>query len=379
MSRTYATPAAIITVSILFPVLGIVTVALRFYTRKKTKSVLWIDDWLTLPALGLECVLAALLLWGATTEALGGHLPQPDDPRPNAYIFSTSEQQIRLLQIQYFADIVTVLAFGFTKLSILYFYRSIFCSRRTIRTAFHYVTMFMIALVSVWTIVFGFGTIFLCGAHPENAWGTIAVVTTECSLQVPLVEAYAISDFIMDVIIWLLPLPRIWLLNISVRQRMALGLVFLVGLLAIAASATRMAIYIAHLINPFAQSDGETLVSYLLFWTMVECGLGVIVICLPALRPMYRKIELNSFIGSFRRYLHRGSKPTTSRGIRLNSRNDSVNSISSNMNLVRPWHPGPTTTSIAVGRNAPASQHLQNTETGIQVTREIELATLGSS
>ncbi|GCB19301.1 hypothetical protein AAWM_02186 [Aspergillus awamori] len=259
MSRTYATPAAIITISILFPVLGTLTVILRFHTRRKTKSVLWIDDWLTLPALGLEYVLAALLLWGTTTGSLGGLLPQPDDPRPDAYVFSNSDQQIRLLQIQYVADIVTVWAFGFTKLSILYFYRSIFCSRRTIRTAFHSVTMCMIVLVSVWTVAFGVGTIFICGAHPVNAWGTIAVVTTECSLQVPIVEGYAISDFIMDVIIWLLPLPRIWLLNISVRQKMALGLVFLVGLLAIAASATRMAIYIAHLINPFAQSDGERL------------------------------------------------------------------------------------------------------------------------
>ncbi|GKZ60367.1 hypothetical protein AnigIFM49718_006709 [Aspergillus niger] len=266
MSRTYATPAAIITISILFPVLGTLTVILRFHTRRKTKSVLWIDDWLTLPALGLEYVLAALLLWGTTTGSLGGLLPQPDDPRPDAYVFSNSDQQIRLLQvqivllntdsntkslqIQYVADIVTVWAFGFTKLSILYFYRSIFCSRRTIRTAFHSVTMCMIVLVSVWTVAFGVGTIFICGAHPVNAWGTIAVVTTECSLQVPIVEGYAISDFIMDVIIWLLPLPRvsksckgpqtieltppqIWLLNISVRQKMALGLVFLVGLLLV--------------------------------------------------------------------------------------------------------------------------------------------------
>ncbi|PYH58625.1 uncharacterized protein BO96DRAFT_245300 [Aspergillus niger CBS 101883] len=374
MSRTYATPAAIITISILFPVLGTLTVILRFYTRRKTKSVLWIDDWLTLPALGLEYVLAALLLWGTTTGSLGGLLPQPDDPRPDAYIFSNSDQQIRLLQIQYVADIVTVWAFGFTKLSILYFYRSIFCSRRTIRTAFHSVTMCMTVLVSVWTVAFGVGTIFICGAHPVNAWGTIAVVTTECTVQVPIVEGYAISDFIMDVIIWLLPLPRIWLLNISVRQKMALGLVFLVGLLAIAASATRMAIYIAHHINPFAQSDGENL----LFWTMIECGLGVIVICLPSLRPMYKKRELNSLINSFKRYLYRIPTSTTSSALRNNSLNGLTNSNSSNVNLVRPWHPGPTT-SPAVGHNASMAQHPSNTEQRIQVTREIELIRLDSS
>ena len=60
MSRTYATPAALITISILFLVLGTLTVILRFYTRRKTKSVLWIDDWLTLPALVSDIYLVAL-------------------------------------------------------------------------------------------------------------------------------------------------------------------------------------------------------------------------------------------------------------------------------------------------------------------------------
>ncbi|RAK71512.1 uncharacterized protein BO72DRAFT_453645 [Aspergillus fijiensis CBS 313.89] len=43
MSRTYATPAARITISILFSVLGTLTVILRFYARKRSKSVLWTD------------------------------------------------------------------------------------------------------------------------------------------------------------------------------------------------------------------------------------------------------------------------------------------------------------------------------------------------
>jgi hypothetical protein len=157
----------------------------------------------------MEYVLAALLVWGATTGSLGGLLPPPTVPGPNGYLFSTSDEQVRLQQIQYFADIAAILAFGFTKLSILYFYRSLFCSRRTTRTPFHAVTMFMIALVVVWTLVFGFGAIFLCGAHPENAWAPVAVVAEKCSLQLPLLEGYAISDFIMDVFIWLLPLPRV--------------------------------------------------------------------------------------------------------------------------------------------------------------------------
>lgn len=48
---TYATPAAVIVISVLFPVLGILVVSLRFYTRGRAKIRPWIDDWLTIPAL----------------------------------------------------------------------------------------------------------------------------------------------------------------------------------------------------------------------------------------------------------------------------------------------------------------------------------------
>lgn len=48
---TYTTPAACIAISILFPVLGIIVVGLRWYTKKRANLPLWIDDFLTIPAL----------------------------------------------------------------------------------------------------------------------------------------------------------------------------------------------------------------------------------------------------------------------------------------------------------------------------------------
>lgn len=51
MPNTYATPVAVIVISILFPVLGIIVVSLRFYTRGRAKIRPWVDDWLTIPAL----------------------------------------------------------------------------------------------------------------------------------------------------------------------------------------------------------------------------------------------------------------------------------------------------------------------------------------
>ncbi|THC96963.1 hypothetical protein EYZ11_003571 [Aspergillus tanneri] len=258
MARTYATSEAVIIISTIFPAMGIVVVFLRFYTRIKLGSMLWIDDWLTIPALFFELVLAALLIWGGATKSLGDLLPPPSVPGPDGYLFSTSPRQIRLQQIQYFADIAAILAFGFTKLSILFFYRKIFCSAGISKTVFDVITWVVIVLVVAWTTAFGFGAIFLCGVHPTNAWAPVAVVSEKCSAQLKLLEGYAISDFIMDVIIWLLPIPKILALNMSLRKRIAVVGVFLVGLIATAASATRMGIYITYIVNAFAQSDGES-------------------------------------------------------------------------------------------------------------------------
>ena len=48
---TYVNPKSVIACGILFPILGAITVALRFRIRHTRKLVLGGDDWLCLPAL----------------------------------------------------------------------------------------------------------------------------------------------------------------------------------------------------------------------------------------------------------------------------------------------------------------------------------------
>ncbi|PCG89963.1 Hypothetical protein PENO1_101630 [Penicillium occitanis (nom. inval.)] len=338
MPNTYATPAAVIVISILFPVLGIIVVSLRFYTRGRAKIRPWVDDWLTIPALLLEIALAGLLIWGAATHSLGDLLPPPNVPGPDGYLFSDSDQQIRLQQIQYFFDFIGVFAFGLLKLSILFFYRKIFCAMRTDPT-FDVITKVLIVLVIAWTLAFGIGAIFLCGVHPKNAWAPVAVVAEKCSAQLTFLEAYAISDFVMDVIIWSLPHPKVSIDNPS--EKLAITGVFFVGLLTIAASATRMAIYIKYIVNAFAQSDGETLITYLLFWTMIECGLGVIVVCLPTLRSLFGrwtlKITPGSLLSGIRNVLTLQSISSNSeqRGSHFYAKTDNPPYLLSNINSGR--------------------------------------------
>ncbi|TVY18137.1 hypothetical protein LARI1_G004490 [Lachnellula arida] len=140
MARTYATPAAVILISVLFPILGLIAVFLRFYTRIKANGRLWVDDWLTIPALMLEFVLAGLLIWGAATKSLGDVFPQPDIPGPDGFLFSESPRQIRTQHIQYFFDLIGVFEFGLLKLSILFFYRKVFCTAALKTSTFDIVT-----------------------------------------------------------------------------------------------------------------------------------------------------------------------------------------------------------------------------------------------
>ena len=48
---TYVTPGAIISVAVVFPVLGTLCVGLRIYVRRVQKARILADDWLLLPAL----------------------------------------------------------------------------------------------------------------------------------------------------------------------------------------------------------------------------------------------------------------------------------------------------------------------------------------
>ncbi len=89
----------------------------------------------------------------------------------------------------------------------------------------------MVAIVIVWTLSFGIGAIFLCGARPAYAWAPVALVAEHCTAQLQFLEAYAISDFIVDLFIWSLPIPKIWGLHMPVSKRLSVIAIFLVGIL----------------------------------------------------------------------------------------------------------------------------------------------------
>lgn len=89
----------------------------------------------------------------------------------------------------------------------------------------------------------------------------------ECLGNVPTFEAIAIMTIIFDVIIFLLPIPLIWNLQINPRRKAALICIFSLALLTIVCSILRMTRI------PALAVDGNS--TFVVLWGTIEMNVGV--------------------------------------------------------------------------------------------------------
>ena len=97
------------------------------------------------------------------------------------------------------------MALGFIKLSILSFYRRIFVTNRG--TTMDIITKLSMLVISLWTVAFVLLTIFCCGTNFTANWGPIAEQLQDCPVGITIKYGLAISDLILDLFIFILPLP----------------------------------------------------------------------------------------------------------------------------------------------------------------------------
>ena len=87
------------------------------------------------------------------------------------------------------------------------FYRRIFCAGH--RNWFWYLTIVMLVLISCWTIIFFFLFVFYCGSNVWAEWSTVMDLATNCPNGPAYQQGLAISDFLMDIMVILLPVPLV--------------------------------------------------------------------------------------------------------------------------------------------------------------------------
>ncbi|KAI0115640.1 hypothetical protein GGR51DRAFT_414774 [Nemania sp. FL0031] len=291
MGNPYYTPSynpypqsVLIGTGVLFIIVPVAAVTLRFYARLSTAARLGIDDWLALPAVVLCVAIAIVQIIAATAGGLGGHQQLDENGQPGhtaqLYVYEKT---------RYAYEVIGAAGLCLIKLSVLFFFRRIFRVR-----VFIMVNNVVIGLTAAWGIAYIFALAFQC-APPSILWEKLESEygTENCVMVLPLYLSFAFSDLILDIIIFILPVPHLWQLVMPTRQKLGVASIFFLGSLVVAIGITRTIIYTW--VVDFATNrallwfgDLTWYSSGVLFWHLAENAVGILCACMPSFAPLLK-------------------------------------------------------------------------------------------
>ncbi|PWY84976.1 hypothetical protein BO70DRAFT_428556 [Aspergillus heteromorphus CBS 117.55] len=249
---------------IVFTVLTTVVLGLRLWAIRVKRRAFKLHDYLILLAYTSTCCMSALTWW-AIANGLGAH---------------TSELTTYELGVQYQlivgSSMTWLVGTVSCKLSMIALYWTLFPSQR-----FTYAIWAMTAIVISYFIAFV--CLFLTQCHPIS-YGWHPVPGGKCrSLFIQEILSISLNMFI-DTAIAVLPIPALWRLKMSVRNKLTISVMFAMGLVVVAIMAYRLEITL----DPSTNLDfvhGLYLVGLVSF---LELWLSMIVVSLPTLAPLFR-------------------------------------------------------------------------------------------
>ncbi|MCJ1280285.1 hypothetical protein MMC21_008112 [Puttea exsequens] len=253
---------------VLFTVLAIVAVTLRFCARRIQKIRLGVSDYIILVALILTFCSVAYNIYSCCG------LPHPV-PR-NAK--EAEELEVANLKSQFICPILWVAAVTAVRVSIGALYIRVFPM-----PAFRIICFIVLGLNGL----FFAGTIIAdCLICRPIAFRWNHEIDGKCGDQKRLDMFIAVFNLLLDVCMVVLPMPVLWSLQMKKAKKIALILIFGMGTGICALTLYR--IYITTTISTTNQSSVYPTI-YLL--TCLEALLGVINACLPVLKPVYDKAK----------------------------------------------------------------------------------------
>ncbi|KAL9023077.1 MAG: hypothetical protein Q9180_008405, partial [Flavoplaca navasiana] len=266
--------------------------------------------------------------------------PNPDTSR-DAQLYQTTPEQEFMKKVEFIIYVVMVPAYGFIKLSVIYFYRRIFVKGFP-DSRFNIVTHVTSVIVVIWTIVFFFLEIFKRGSYVPDNWGPLIKAKQGINGAV-LNNGLFISDFITDLWIVLLPIPlmsrqllmefdQIVRLNMSRTKKLTVVGVLLLGAMSVlypqhqsrsltrnprsfCAAIVRM-VFNIQIVNAglAKKTDVNMGLTTLMYWSMVEAGLSLIAANLPTVYSLFsHNASLQSTFSSLRSKLALRSFRSTDR------------------------------------------------------------------
>ncbi|KAH7137734.1 integral membrane protein [Dactylonectria macrodidyma] len=243
--------------------LACLAIGLRFYSRMIQKAKLWFDDYLAILA------LTSALAYNASAfflihKGLGLHLP--DLP------ISVEEAQYYQALIQEVQEHTYSIAIGAAQLSLLALYWRLFKTNMSARVAILILTGFTI-----------FIAVFQC-IPPHFFWNK--TVDGICTVDPAKFFIGSVSaHLVLDVALMIVPATQVSQLAIPFAQKIAVGVMFMFGVVICAASI--MMIHVSFHYNSYAEDVMWNCVPAV-NWSAAEIHLSIVACCLPMLRPVIR-------------------------------------------------------------------------------------------
>lgn len=230
---------------------------------------------------------------GAAIGSLGRHTAT--DPTTGYLVFTNGTKVF--LQVLYATQLTTTLTFGFTKLSVLLFYKRVFRGE-----FFNAVVWANIGIVSVWTSAFFFANLLQCYPIAVN-WSEYGADPYQCINTNEMYLAQAWSDIFTDLAILAVPIPCIWALQMPAKHKFAVSGIFLLGLLTVGAGTAKLVV-IKKVIDWSSSAYGNGDITWMqspsIYWGMIESSLGIVGACLPLFRPLFHGASSRGFVRHLR-------------------------------------------------------------------------------
>ncbi|KAI0154910.1 hypothetical protein GGR57DRAFT_99933 [Xylariaceae sp. FL1272] len=249
--------------------LALFSTGLRIWSRSIQRARYQLNDWLVFVATFLMTARVAVEITVDVKCGVGLHII-------DVVTIGGPGIVILLSQLVYVLDLLFVTVVALVKLSILHLYTVVF--RQPTFVKFVYAT---IAAEGAFWIAALFATAFVC-TPPQKKW--YSDLPGHCGDDQQLNFGIATTDFILDIITFVLPLPVLWKLQLPFMKKVGLSLVFGLGFAIVVITAYRFKFF-------FNVTDDLTFT----VWrqgvlSAVVPLLGIINANLPVMQPALKKV-----------------------------------------------------------------------------------------
>ncbi|KAI9755871.1 MAG: hypothetical protein M1815_004532 [Lichina confinis] len=238
-------------------------VSLRFYARAAMMGSFGLDDWL----------MVVTTVFAATTLAMCMLVLHYGAGR---HIASIPPSQLAVLYKHLVGlQLIYHLGLYVLRVSGLAFYARLWKNADRSRTHMMMGFIFVTVVATAQSLILGLQCIPLKALWKDGPG--------RCLTQYSVFISTAAMTIVCDSLVLLIPLRIIWHLKMTVRRKVALGVVLLLGVLAVLMSVVR----IIAMVPAVTRDDPTWYYASVLFWSSVEMSSAMVALSAPALKPLF--------------------------------------------------------------------------------------------